>query len=79
MKCIVDISNYTLKMANTDNYPGIINDNWEMTCPLNKLYSLCEMVLCRFSLVIGSLMIIIHDISGWLPAFEMSQACQYYV
>ena len=26
-------------MADTDNYQRIIDDNWEMTCPLNKLYS----------------------------------------
>ena len=40
IKFIMGISNYTLKMADTNNYLIIINDNWKMTRPLNKLYSL---------------------------------------
>ena len=29
--------NDTHKMANADDYPRIIDDNLEMTCPLHKL------------------------------------------
>ena len=26
-------------MANTDDFPEIVDDNWKRTCPLHKLYN----------------------------------------
>ena len=40
IKCIVGNGNYTLKMADTDNFPEIIDDNRKRTRPLHKLYIL---------------------------------------
>ena len=34
----MDIGNHTLKMAVTDDYPRIIEDNWKMTCPMHNFY-----------------------------------------
>ena len=31
--------NHTLKMADTDNFPEIIDDNWKKTCLLRNLYN----------------------------------------
>ena len=31
--------NHTLKMADTDNFPEIIDDNWKKTCLLHNLYN----------------------------------------
>ena len=40
MKCIVGNGNNTLKMADTDNFLEIINDNRKRTCLLHNLYLL---------------------------------------
>ena len=38
IKCIVGNGNYTLKMANTDNFLEVIDNCRKRTRPLHKLY-----------------------------------------
>ena len=45
IKCIMGNSNHTLKMADTDNFLEIIDDNQKRTCLLHKLYTVIAYVI----------------------------------
>ena len=45
--------NYTLKMADTDDYPRIIDDNREMTHPcINSISQVGQLIIQKISAVI---------------------------
>ena len=53
IRCIMGNGNYTLKMADTDDYLRIIDDNREMTHTLHKLYiSVDQLIIQKISAVI---------------------------